>query len=755
MSMDAELLNRVQELVHVGTWVWDVETDVVQWSDELYRLCEMTPGSIDLDLEAYMSIVHPDDRALVGRVISDAMAARGSYQFDHRIVTSRGAERVVHCRGFVETDASDTIVRLVGTCMDMTERTREQEALRESERRFRSVFEQSSVGIGITDPEERFIRVNASFARMLGFEPEELIGKSILEVTHPDDRARSQELLQGTRGESPSSTYEKRYVTREGLTVWGRASVTRLRRDDGTPNGIIGVVENITGRKEATLELERQNELLQKIMDHLPVMVAMFGPDGRLVYLNREWQRMFGWLLDEARSIDLQEAMFPSGEERERAAEVIAAGEARWMDFEPRARDGRLVPSSWASIALSDGTRLTIGQDVSERRRLEQRLVQSQRMEALGQLAGGVAHDFNNILTVISGCATFVRDAVTEMPAVVDDVKEIQSAAKRAEALTRQLLAFSRRQMLKPEVVNVNDAVQSLSKTLRRLVPESIHLAIVPNGVAPTIRVDLHQLEQVLLNLVVNSRDAIGEAGTITIETANGVADLPAQPGTECVVISVTDDGAGIPTAVRDRIFEPFFTTKAVGHGTGLGLATVLGIVEQSGGRIEVDSTLNVGTTFRILLPAVAASAVDWMREDPSEDYRGVETVLLVEDEASVRAIGRRVLADAGYRVLEARHGADALRVSDSHVGPIHLLITDVVMPEMSGRELTRIIRSRRPGIPILYISGYTDDELLRRGILETGADILRKPFVPTELKSSVKKLISQGQGGVSNRHRS
>jgi CheY-like chemotaxis protein len=291
----------------------------------------------------------------------------------------------------------------------------------------------------------------------------------------------------------------------------------------------------------------------------------------------------------------------------------------------------------------------------------------------------------------------------------------------------------------------VNRAIQTLSKTLNRLIGEHIQIEFVTAAAPSTVEVDVHQLEQVLLNLVVNARDAIHDTGTITIETGNARRGERQQH--DFVVISVKDDGDGIPPSVRDRIFEPFFTTKAVGKGTGLGLATVLGIVEQSGGTIEVDSTVGVGTAFRIFLPAVAASARQVVVEDSPEDLRGTETVLLVEDEAPVRAITRRILTAQGYTVLEARHGADAVRVSESHGGAIHLLITDVVMPEMGGRELSRVIRRQRPGIPILYVSGYTDDELLRRGILETGAQLLRKPFLPADLTRVTRELICAGLG--------
>ncbi|HUG17002.1 MAG TPA: PAS domain S-box protein [Thermomicrobiales bacterium] len=744
MSLDKDLLTQAQELVHVGTWMWDVQSDMVLLSDELFRLFGLEPQSIELDFGTFLSFVHPDDRERVTGVVQKAMTERSSYHFDHRIITPAGQVRVLHERGFVSCDETGAVTRLIGTGMDVTERAREQAALRDSEAKFRSVFEQSAVGIALADADKRFVRVNASFAGMVGRSPEQLVGMTILDITHPDDVARTGALLRNPEAQSRSVTYEKRYLCPDGRIVWGRASVTRLRHDDGTLNGYMGVVEDITEHKRATETLERQTELLRSIMDNLPVMVALFDAAGSAIYLNKEWQRVFGWTLEEAQSIDVFTAVYPDREARERVRDAVVNGKG-WTDFEPVSRDGKPIPSSWACINLSDGTRLTIGKDTSERKTMEQRLVQSQRMEALGQLAGGVAHDFNNILTVITAYATFVQDAVGDKPGVLEDVNEIQAASRRAEGLTRQLLAFSRRQMLKPEVVDVNLAVQTLSKTLNRLIGENIQLAIVPAATVSTVEVDVHQLEQVLLNLVVNARDAIQETGTITMETGNASRDEPRRR--DYVVISVSDDGAGIPPSARDRIFEPFFTTKPVGKGTGLGLATVLGIVEQSDGLIEVDSTPGSGTTFRIFLPAVAARPLPTVAGDAAEDLRGTETVLLVEDEASVRAIARRVLTRLGYTVLEARHGADAVTVSESHVGPIHLLITDVVMPEMGGRELSGIMRQKRPGLPILYMSGYTDDELLRRGILETGAQLLRKPFRPNEFVRVVRQLISGGQG--------
>ncbi|MES2180377.1 MAG: ATP-binding protein [Gemmatimonadota bacterium] len=380
---------------------------------------------------------------------------------------------------------------------------------------------------------------------------------------------------------------------------------------------------------------------------------------------------------------------------------------------------------------------------MTERRQLQERLMQSQKMEALGQLAGGVAHDFNNLLTIITACASFVLEASPPEDVAVD-VREILGASDRAAGLTRQLLAFSRRQMLKTEIVDVNASLGAMEKSLARLIGENIEIVVSPNARHSTTEVDVHQLEQVILNLVVNARDAMADGGTISLETTNCSALADDGTEREYVAISVSDTGTGIEPSIRDRLFDPFFTTKSVGKGTGLGLAIVHGIVEQSGGRVEVESVVGEGSTFRILLPVIASEGSIAPFESDEAQLRGTETILLVEDESVLRSVMRRVLTDHGYAVLEARHGGDAARLSASFDGRIDLLVTDLIMPELGGRELAELVRGQRPNTPVLYVSGYTDDELLRKGVLERGAQLLRKPFVPSELALAVRQLLNE-----------
>ena len=387
--------------------------------------------------------------------------------------------------------------------------------------------------------------------------------------------------------------------------------------------------------------------------------------------------------------------------------------------------------------------------DITERKALEMQLLQAQKMEAVGQLAGGVAHDFNNVLTAIGGYAELLRDDLPGEDTRRHDVEEILRATERAATLTRQLLAFSRRQVLAPRVLDLNGVVAGIDNMLRRLIGADVALktALAPDLGA--VRADPGQLEQVIMNLIVNARDAMPRGGKLTIETANAELDQSyalehraVAPG-PYVMLAVSDTGVGMDAATQARIFEPFFTTKEKGKGTGLGLATVYGIVKQSGGNIWLYSEPGRGTTFKIYLPRVdqapeQLAAAPAVRETP----RGTETVLLVEDDDAVRTLTRKMLAAHGYTVLAAGGGAEALELAAGHTGPIHLLVTDVVLPGMSGRDLAARFRSGRPGVKVLYTSGYTDEAIVHHGILDAGIAFLQKPFTSTTLAHKVRETL-------------
>jgi CheY-like chemotaxis protein len=373
-------------------------------------------------------------------------------------------------------------------------------------------------------------------------------------------------------------------------------------------------------------------------------------------------------------------------------------------------------------------------------------------MEAVGQLAGGVAHDFNNLLTIIKVHAELLLDGVGPENPMHEDLQEIQKAGARAASLTRQLLAFSRKQLLQPRVLDLNAILAGLEPMLRRLISEDIRLVTRPAPELGRVSADAGQIEQVLVNLAVNARDAMPDGGTVTIETSD--VELDAEfgrrrganvPPGRYVRLAVSDTGVGMDESTRSRIFEPFFTTKEVGKGTGLGLSTVYGIVKQSNGFIWVSSRPGEGTTFEVHLPRVGEPAPEEGSAPTIPAAAGSETVLLVEDEESVRSLARRILERQGYTVLEARHGQEALRAAAEHAGTIDLAMTDVVMPEMSGSELAHRLEAMRPGVRVLYMSGYTDDEIIRRGVLGPGMAFLEKPFTANSLAKKVREVLDGG----------
>jgi PAS domain S-box-containing protein len=418
-------------------------------------------------------------------------------------------------------------------------------------------------------------------------------------------------------------------------------------------------------------------------------------------------------------------------------------------------KDGTATVVRVSGRSVSDGDDSTVfelfAEDVTERRTLEQQLRQSQKMEAVGRLAGGIAHDFNNLLMVISGYSEFLLDRLGPDPDMRTPAQEISSAAGRASSLTRQLLAFSRKQMLAPRILDLNSVVTENLKMLNRMIGEDIDLVMVPGATLGSVRADAGQIEQVIMNLAVNARDAMPSGGKLTIETSNVTLDeeyarvhAPLQPG-EYVMLAISDTGMGMDLETQSHIFEPFFTTKGT-KGTGLGLSTVYGIVKQSGGYIWVFSEMRKGTTFKIYLPRVASAGENVtpvaIKEKPHRTEPGTETILVVEDEANLRYLARLFLEKQGYKVIEAADGAVAMQIAVAHEGTIHLLLTDVIMPGMNGRELAQRIAEIRPNVKILYMSGYTENVIGTNGMLDAGVRLLQKPFNLRDLKDKVREVL-------------
>ncbi len=500
--------------------------------------------------------------------------------------------------------------------------------------------------------------------------------------------------------------------------------------------------------------------LLRATIDATADGILVVNLAGRIVLYNRRFAAMWRLpesLLDEgeddrALELALQQLVEPEAF-LSKVRELYADLEAESYDV-LRFRDGRVFErlSMPQRMGGRPAGRVWSFRDVTERHHLEAQLRQAQKMEAVGQLAGGVAHDFNNALTVIGGHCELMLLREDFPESLRQDAEVIAAAADRAAGLTRQLLAFSRRQMLRPVVLDLNELVERLAPMLRRLLGEDIAV-VTSHGTGNThVQADAAQLEQVVLNLAVNARDAMPEGGMLSIGVVGGrdvrteVENLGFEvaPG-RYVQLIVRDTGTGIPKELQPRIFEPFFTTKEAGRGTGLGLATVYGTVKQSGGYITLESEAGRGAAFTVALPEadpVATPQGDSRHSARGREAKGTETVLLAEDEDSLRALGTRILTDGGYAVLAARDAREAIEQEERHAGPIHLLVTDVVMPGVSGRMLIEQIRARRPGIRVLYMSGHTDDEIVRRGVLDADVPFLGKPFSPWMLLQAVRRVL-------------
>jgi two-component system cell cycle sensor histidine kinase/response regulator CckA len=635
---------------------------------------------------------------------------------------------------------------------EFAERKVATEQLRQSEEQFRLIAENIGDLIAVLDLEGRRLYNSPSYKAILG-DPTALRGSVSFNEIHPDDRERIRKIFAETVRTGRGQRAEYRFLLPDGSVRYIESQGSVIPDEKGKPAKVIVVSRDVTERR-------RHEEALVKLrlaVDTSGEVIFMTDRDGMFTSVNPEFTRLYGYTEDEVVGKVTPRILKSGSINPEDYANfwkrILEKQVVRW-EVVNKTKDGRLITvENCASPILDEAGKiigfLAIQRDNTERNHLGERLRQAEKMEAVGQLAGGVAHDFNNLLTIINGYSDILLAQISSDDKQRGHVMEILSAGKRAASLTRQLLAFSRRQTLAPVVLDLNAVVQNLDKMLRRLIGEDIDLVTVAGEVLWGVKADPSQIEQVMINLAVNARDAMPRGGKLTIETANVFLDenyaqahANIEPGSY-VMLAVSDTGAGMDSQTQARIFEPFFTTKGPDKGTGLGLSTVFGIVKQSGGHIWVYSELGVGTTFKIYLPRVKEPLEHAEPAIAQSDLcQGSETVLVVEDEEAVRILVRRVLESSGYRVLEARHGAEALVICDEHKEPLHLLMTDVIMPLMSGRQLAERVSSQRPEIKILFMSGYTDNAILHHGVLEPGTNFLQKPFTPNSVLHKVRAVL-------------
>jgi PAS domain S-box-containing protein len=640
----------------------------------------------------------------------------------------------------------------IGMARDISERRQSEAQVQQTTELLQAVADGMTDSVFVKDRAGRYLLFNAAAERVVGKSAEAVLGRDDSAIFGPEDAqamTASDQLVLETQ---QTQTIVDQLQTVDGPRIF-QSIKTPYRDRAGNVIGIIGVARDITELKRTEETLRLRDRAIQAVSQGI-LITDPNQPDNPIIYASSGFERMTGYKADEVIG---RNCRLLQGKETDQAAvreirQAVAEGRSCSVEILNYRRDGTPF---WNQLTISpvpgpDGQLMHfvgVQTDITEHRRLEEQLRQAQKMEAFGQLAGGVAHDFNNLLTIISGYSDILLSMLPTDDSMREAVKAISEAGERAASLTRQMLAFSRQTVLMPQVLDLNVIVGETEKMLRRLIGEDILLTTVLDPKVSLVRVDSGHLGQVLMNLAVNARDAMPRGGRLTIETRNVVLDehyatlhLETKAG-DYVMLAVSDTGEGMTPEIKARIFEPFFTTKGVGKGTGLGLAVVHGIVKQSGGSIEVYSEPGLGTSFKLYFPAVA-SAAQTGRVEARKARPGTETILLVEDEDSVRGLAVLALQTHGYTVLAAGSGKEALRLAEEHAGRFSLLVTDVVMPGMGGSQLAETLRDRIPSLKVLFLSGYTDDAVVRHGILQEQVAFLQKPFSPLMLAVKVREML-------------
>jgi len=660
-------------------------------------------------------------------------------------------------------DSEHKVVGLLGIYEDITQRKQSEEALRASEEQLRVIFDASQAGIILVAPHGSILFANNRMAEMFGMPLGQLIGSSYLEHLHDEERMNGNERMERLiRGEIQAVSSERHYIRADGSDFWGFLSGKRLENPDGTLRALVGIIADISERKRVEDALHESESRLRFALEGSNEGLWDVQMRTKTTYLSpRSWE-ILGYLPGEDGEVinDWSDLVHPDDLQvtNERLREHIE-GLTPIFQVEQRLRiktgEWKWVLTRGKVVARSeDGTPLRITgthTDLTEQKILQEQLNQAQKLESVGRLAGGVAHDFNNMLSVILGHAQLALMRETDTSPLRESLNQIQQAAERSAGIVSQLLAFACKQTITPKILDLNETVTSMFKMISRLIGENIVLAWQPcDGVWP-IRMDTSQIDQILVNLCINARDSITGIGRISIETNNKNCDAAfcvrhkaSIPG-EFVQLTVRDNGCGMDNETVKMIFEPFFTTKEMGQGTGLGLATVYGIVKQNNGFIDVDTEPGLGTCFNIYLPRYKGKELESQKEGPTKlAERGKETVLMVEDEPAILDMGKQLLEMQGYRVLTAGTPGEAIRLAIEYAGEIHLLLTDVIMPEMNGRELAKKLLTLYPGLKRLFMSGYTADVIAHHGVLDEGVHFIQKPFTLAALAAKVRETLDK-----------
>ncbi len=768
----AENMAAAQQIAHFGSWEVGLDEQLAFiepqfWSAECCRIFGYEPGT-EITTAHYRDRIHPDDIGTLRAAAWPNLRAGRSDVYTYRIILPDGTIRHIQQQVRVIMDEQRTRpIKLIGTAHDITERKAIEDALRAEQERLAKIAASMPGLIYIfrmdADGTATIPYCSPRLKEILGLDPADLHkdANPIFTYMHPDDMTQAFAMIRASMESLAPSYLEFRLQHPEKGEIWMAAHASPERADDGSLLWY-GFGADITEHKRAQAQIHYQATLLANVNEAVIATDLEFN----ITSWNRGAEQLYGWSAAEAIGQPLTQMIKNEYTDDTTNAKALLDFQTHgvWQgEVSQQHKDGTrfqvmstvsLVKDSAGKVVGSIGVNRNITQEKAAeaaRAQLEEQLHQSQKMETIGRLAGGVAHDFNNLLTVIQGYSDMLLAEIGNDSPLFNKLDQINRAGKRAADLTNQLLSFSRRQMLTPTIVELNGVITNLQRMFERLIGEDILLVTV---LAPTlwqVTVDSGRMEQVIMNLVVNARDAMPTGGVLTLETSNVQllqlphSSQPTLPAGPYICLAITDTGCGMAESVRTQIFEPFFTTKEQGKGTGLGLSTVYGIIKQSGGDITVESAPNAGATFRIYLPATQTllSSEENLEMTPAP-LHGNETILLVEDEEMVRDLVQFTLEEAGYPVLAADSGPSALALVVQYHGPLHLLVTDVVMPQMSGRELAEEFKKRYPTVKVLFTSGYTDDAVVRHGLLTAEVAFLQKPFAPHTLLAKVRALLDE-----------
>ena len=755
-----------------GIWDWNAETDQVFYSPRWKEILGYEENEIGTTRSEWEDRIHPEDKPSALSALNAHMEGKCPfYEAEFRLRCKDGTWKWLHASGTVVSRCADgQPLRFSGAQIDITARKQAEEALRISEGKFRALVETCRDGFIFGDAEGVILYRSPSYQLFTGYSDEERLGHSGFELVHDEDLATIRQAWATIVSQStPVLEIHYRLRHKDGTWRWIEASGHNLLNNPDV-RAVLWIDRDITERKQAEEALRRSEARFRAVVENSHDGIVFNDADGVILYRSPSYQRITGYSNDERIGQSAFELVHPDD---------LAAARRAWTRVQSSRSGTGTVPfgnyrilhkngtwrwvESWAQNLLGNpNVRAVIvaSRDITERKvaeeereRLHAQLAQAQKMESIGRLAGGLAHDFNNLLTIINGYSKLALTELNPDDPLSDQLQEIYKAGERAARLTQQLLAFSRKQILQLRVLDLNRVVENMQSMLGRLVGEDIQLNFTFSVESPMVRADPHQLEQVLMNLAANAREAMPGGGRLLIETSlvelnNCHLDsTPEAPVGLYAMLAVSDTGVGMDEATRQRIFEPFFTTKGI--GTGLGLSTVQGIVAQSAGFIDVESESERGTSFKIYLPALTDAKVNTENAATARvsGHRGRETVLVVEDQTDVRQFAVVALKAYGYRVIGAANAGEALMICEQEGPQIDLVLTDVVMPDMNGWELMNRLSERRPGIKSLFMSGYADTVIASQRVLDESTHFIEKPFSPQDLAGKIREVLGPPAG--------